>query len=164
MKNTATKQVALGGILAALAISMMSLGSLIPLSTYVCPMLCAVICQIVTRFYGKRTAWIWYLAVSMLCFFLCADQEAATVFLFLGYYPIVKDRFDTLPVSWAFKALLFNTSIVAVCYFQVYILGMEEILSDASRAAVILLVLFLVIGNITFFLLDRLLRILTGAH
>jgi len=42
MKQNA-KQMALGGVLAALAVTIMSLGGMIPVATYVCPSLCMML-------------------------------------------------------------------------------------------------------------------------
>ena len=53
MRNN-TKQIALGGVLAAVAVTIMSLGGLIPIATYVCPMLCCMTQFIVLRFCGRR--------------------------------------------------------------------------------------------------------------
>ena len=45
---------ALGGVLAAVAVVIMSLGGLIPVATYVSPMLCAILLQMVLLFCGVR--------------------------------------------------------------------------------------------------------------
>ena len=42
-KRTPASVIALGGVMAALAVVIMSLGGLIPVATYVCPMLCALL-------------------------------------------------------------------------------------------------------------------------
>ena len=43
MGRNGAKSVALGGVMAALAVVIMCMGGIIPLATYVCPMLCAVL-------------------------------------------------------------------------------------------------------------------------
>ena len=45
MRRNSAKEIALGGMLAALAMVIMCLGGLVPASTYVCPMLCALVLQ-----------------------------------------------------------------------------------------------------------------------
>ena len=84
-KRTPAAQIALGGVLAALAVVLMCMGTLIPVATYVCPMLCAMILQLVLKTCGKRIAWAWYGAVSILSLLMAPDKEAAAVFLALGY-------------------------------------------------------------------------------
>ena len=45
-RKTPASRIALGGVLAALAVVIMSLGGLIPIMTYVSPMLCALVLQL----------------------------------------------------------------------------------------------------------------------
>ena len=45
---------AMGGVLAALAVAVMSLGTLIPIMTYVCPMACALLLEAVRIICGQR--------------------------------------------------------------------------------------------------------------
>ena len=82
-KRTPASSVALGGVLAALAVVVMSLGTIFPIATYVCPMLCALLLQAVLKTCGVRIAWAWYGAVAILLLLLAPDKEAATVFAFL---------------------------------------------------------------------------------
>ena len=53
-----TKAIALGGMLGAVAMVVMCLVGLIPVSTYICPVMCMLILQMVLNFCGKRIAWI----------------------------------------------------------------------------------------------------------
>lgn len=158
MRNRSAKSIALSGMLAALAITIMCLGGLIPLATYICPMLCALICFTVLRLCGKRIAWAWYAAVSLLCVLIGPDKEAATVFLFLGYYPIVKQRLDAKKLPWLWKASLFNSSAAFVYLFQIYFMGIEAAAAEFQSAGVLWLLLLLILSNTTFFLLDKLLN------
>ena len=96
MRKTPASKIAFGGIFAALALVIMNLGSLIPVATYVCPMLCMLILALVTGMCGNRIGWAWYGAVAILSVLMAPDKEAAAVFVFLGYYPIIKPRFDRL--------------------------------------------------------------------
>ena len=64
---------ALGGVLAALAVVIMCLGGLIPASTYVCPMLCMLMEDLVRGVCGSRTALAWFGAVSLLCLLMVPD-------------------------------------------------------------------------------------------
>ena len=57
MRNDRVKAIALGGVLAALAVVIMCLGGLIAVATYVCPMLCAMLTYCVSRLCGRRIAW-----------------------------------------------------------------------------------------------------------
>ena len=72
--------VALGGILAALAVVIMTVGGVIPIATYTVPALCTMLLNVVQMTCGKRIAWAWYGAVSILGLLLGPDKEAAAIF------------------------------------------------------------------------------------
>lgn len=156
-KRTPAGVIALGGVLAALAVVIMALGTLIPVATYVCPMLCALLLKVVFTACGRRIAWAWYGAVTILCALLAPDKEAAAVFAFLGYYPIVKPRLDKARFSRLWKGLLFNSSILVMYWFLTVLLGMDQLSAEFAEAGTVLTILCLFLGNVTFFLLDRLL-------
>ena len=149
--------VALGGVLAALAVVIMSMGTMIPAATYVCPMFCAVLLQMVLKTCGARMAWAWYGAVAILSVLLAPDKEAAAVFVFLGYYPIVKPRVDRMKLRWLWKGVLFNTSVVVMYWLLIRLLGLKQVAADFEGMGAAMLAALLILGNVTFFLLDRLL-------
>lgn len=153
------KQMALGGILAALAVVIMSMGGLIPVATYICPMLCIVLLQAVLWFCGIRITWAWYGAVTILGLLMGPDKEAAAVFAFLGYYPIIKPRMDQLPLKWLWKLLLFNVSMVVLYCILIRIMGLEAVTGESEALGSVMLLVLLVLGNVTFLALDRLLSL-----
>lgn len=158
-RSTPASRMALGGVLAAVAVVIMSLGGLIPVATYVCPMLCAVLLQVVLMTCGKRVAWAWYGAVALLSVLLSPDKEAAAVLVFLGYYPIVKPRLDGTRLPWLWKGLLFNASIGVMYFLLLKLFGMAELGEEFAEFGLVMLLALLVMGNVTFFLLDRLLSL-----
>ena len=149
---------ALGGLLAALAVVIMSMGTLIPVATYVCPMLCAMILQLVLKTCGKRIAWAWYGAVSILSLLMAPDKEAAAVFLALGYYPIVKRKLDRMKGKWLWKGLLFNSVILLTYWLLMHLFGFDALAAEFSEMGILLVAVMRLLGNATFFLLDRLLE------
>ena len=153
------KQMALGGILAALAVTVMSLGGLIPVATYVCPMLCMMLGYTVLLFCGVRTAWAWYGAVSLLGLLLGPDKEAAAVYCFLGYYPILKPRMDKMKLGLIWKAVLFNVSVCVMYWLLLNLFGLDGLTEEFSELGRAMLWVLLAMGNVTFFLLDRVLTI-----
>ena len=155
--KTPASVIALGGILAALAVVVMAMGTLIPVATYVCPVLCCMLLQMVLRSCGRRIAWAWYGAVAILSVLLAPDKEAAAVFVFIGYYPIVKPQFDRCRASWLWKGLLFNSVILLMYALLIRILGMDQIAREYQEMGMIMTAVTLVLGNVVFFLLDRLL-------
>ena len=145
---------ALGGVLAALAVVIMLLGGLIPAATFVCPMLCMLILTIVLKRCGRRTAWAWYGAVAILSLLLGPDKEAVSVFVFLGYYPVLKPKLDSLPCKWLWKALLFNAAILLMYWLLMNLFGMAELAEEFAEMGAVMTAITLILGNVCFFLLD----------
>ena len=143
--------------MAALAVVLMAMGPLIPVATYVCPMLCAVMLKIVLNVCGRRIAWAWYGAVALLGLLLAPDKEAAAVFVFLGYYPIVKPKLDRKKLPWLWKGLLFNVAILIMYWGLIHLFGLAALAEEFSQAGAVMTVIMLILGNVIFFLLDRLL-------
>ena len=56
MHKTNAKQIAMGGVFAALAIVIMCLGGLIPIATFACPMICMLILHLIRKLCGNRIA------------------------------------------------------------------------------------------------------------
>lgn len=157
MHKTSAKEIAMGGVFAALSIVIMCLGGLIPIATFVCPMICMLILQLIRRLCGKRIAWAWYGAVAILSLLLAPDKEAAAVFMFLGYYPIIKPKMDSLKLSWLWKGIYFNAVILLLYQLLIHIFGMDGIAEEYAALGAVLTVVLLLIGNLCFFLLDRVL-------
>lgn len=157
MRNSGAKQIALGGIFAAMAVVIMSLGGLIPSATFVCPMFCCLILQVVYRLCGERIAWAWYGAVAILSILIGPDKEAAAVFVFLGYYPIIKPKLETLPLKWVWKLLYFNVVILAMYWLLIHMFGMAQLAAEWQELGYVMTGIMLVLGNVTFILLDNIL-------
>jgi hypothetical protein len=148
---------ALGGVMAALALVVMCLGGMIPLATYVCPMFCAVLLMVVLRLTGSRIAWAWYGAVSILSMLLGPDKEAAAVFVFLGYYPILKPWLDRRKLSILWKLMLFNVAIFVMYSVLIYVFGLADIASEFEELGMVMTIVTLILGNATLFMMDVLL-------
>ncbi len=157
MSKTPAGNIALGGVLAAAALVIMCLGGLIPIATYVCPMLCCLTAALVLRTCGRRLGWAWYGAVAILSLLLGPDKEAAVIFLLLGYYPMVKPVLEKSPLQVLWKLLLFNGAI-GIAYTALYrLMGMAELAEEYAFMGLWGLAVMLLLGNLLFFLLDRLL-------
>lgn len=154
MRHNSAKEIALGGILAALAIVIFFLGGLIPVATFVCPMLCMVILQLICRLCGNQIGWAWYGSVAVLAILLAPDKEAAAVFVCLGYYPIIKPKMDRLPLSWLWKGIYFNVVVLLMYQVLIRIFGMYALSGEFAQLGVILCLTLLAAGNLCFFLLD----------
>lgn len=156
-RKTPASLIALGGVMAALAVVVMSLGGLIPVATYVSPMICTILLQFVFLSCGRRIAWAWYGAVAILSALLSPDKEAAGVFVALGYYPIVKPVLDGKKLRLLWKLVLFNGSITLLYFLLLRVLGLTGVSEDFEELGRWMLAVLLVMGNVCFFLLDHLL-------
>lgn len=156
MRNNSVKTIALGGMLAAVALIIMCLGGLIPLATFVCPMLATLTGLVVFRTSGKKIAWCWYGVVAFLGALMAPDKEAAAVFVFLGYYPFVKPWFDRHRFGWIGKLLLFNCAIGIMYFLLLNLFGMSELAGEYAELGLLGGIVMVLLGNVTFFLLDRL--------
>lgn len=157
-KKTPAGRAALGGVLAALAVVSMSLGGLIPIMTYVTPLLGALMLEAVRLICGERFAWAWFGAVGLLSFFLSPDREAAALFLFVGYYPILRPRLEKKKLPWLWKGLFFNVSIAVMYWLLLKLMGMDALEQEFRAMGTVMLMVTLALGNLVFFLLDKLLR------
>ncbi len=148
---------ALGGILAAVAVVIMNLVGLIPVNTYVVAVLCMVLLQLVLKNCGKRVARAWYAAVSILGLLMCPDKEAAAIFVAIGYYPVLKPWMDRRKLKWLWKGLLFNAVILLLYWALMNLMGMTELAAEFSELGLWMTILTLLLGNVTFFMLDKVL-------
>ena len=148
---------ALGGVMAALAVVIMCLGGIIPVATYICPALCALLLSIVLRLTDGRIAWAWYAAVSLLSLLLGPDKEAAAVFVFLGYYPIIKPWVDQRKLPFLWKLGIFNVSILVLYALLLYLFKLDQVVREFQELGLVLSLVTLLLGNVTLFMLDILL-------
>ena len=100
MKNK-TKRVALSGVLSAVAILLMSVGSVINVLDMSAAYM-AGFCVIIARIELDRpSAWGVYLVSGVLAFALLPDKFVAVAFLcYGGIYPIIKELCETIKLKW----------------------------------------------------------------
>ena len=157
MRNNLAKNIALGGMLAAVAVVIMCLGGMIPLATFICPMLCILIQYLVFRICGKKIAWAWFAIVAILSILLGPDKEAAMVFGLLGCYPMVKIWLERSRLHILWKLLMFNAALGLMYGLLLRLLGLDTLAQEYATMGTVGLVVCLILGNATFILLDLLL-------
>lgn len=89
-----THELALCGMFCALAVAFLWMSGVLPLATYGWPILASFTLLPVREECRKSYTWSCFAAAAVLGLLLCADKEAALVFCFLGYYPLLKPTFD----------------------------------------------------------------------
>ena len=149
-----SRQMALGGMMAAAAVVIMSLGSLIPVNTYMCPVLCILINRLVLEKCGRRIGWCYYLAVAILSLMLAPDREAALVYVFLGYYPMIRTVFEKLgPLAWWAKLVFFTLAGAASYGVLLLVMGAGAAMSEGWVMTAVTVFLW----DLLFLLVDHLL-------
>ncbi len=157
-----SRKIAVGGMMTALAVAVMLLGGVIPAATFCCPALAGILLLPVVSECGHRVALGAYAAIAALSLMLCPDKEAALLFAFVGYYPVIKWRLDAMPRKWLRRALKFVIldGAIALMYLSIfYVLRLDQIMADYAEMTRALLAVFVILGNVTLVLYDRLLSI-----
>ena len=164
--NHKAVQVALGGVLAALAVVILLLGGMIPIGTYLAPMLAALPLVILLAELPKSLCLGWYCIVALLGVLLCPDKETAFVFVFLGWYPLAKPALDRLPKlpGLLCKLLIFNASTAALYALLILVFRLDALVREAQETGMILLVAIVLMGNLSFILFDLVLGRLTALY
>lgn len=151
-------KIALCGVMGAVSVAIMLLGAVIPVAMFIAPALASILVMLVCAECGRRLAWTEYAAVSLLSVLFVPDREVALVFVFLGYYPLVKPRFDRLRprlVRGVCKVLYFNGSVLALYALLYSLFFPGQLASELAGAGLALAAASLLIGNAAFLLLDK---------
>lgn len=156
MRRGSARTVAFGGVFASVAVALQCMGGVIPMTTFVIPAMCILLGAIVLGRCGRRIAWAWYAAVAVLSLLVGPDKEAAAVYAALGFYPIIKQNLDELPLRLLWELLLFNAVIAALYFVIGNLLGLA-LTEEYAQIGLFGLIAMLLLGNFTFFLLDKLL-------
>lgn len=147
---------ALGGMLTAVSVVIMCLGSVIPINTYVCPVLCILVTRPVLDRCGRRIGWCYYLATAILSLLLAPDREAALVYAFLGYYPMIRHVFERLgPVKGVAKLVFFTLAGAAAYGVLLLVMGVGAAMNEGWLLTAVTVILW----DVLFLLVDRLLGI-----
>lgn len=157
-----SRKMALCGVLCALSTVCMLLGGVIPFATFCCPALAAAMLTPLLLETGDKMTLAAYAAVAALSLVLCPDKEAALIFAFLGYYPVLKPRIDRLrrkPLRVAAKLALFNLAAAAMLALMAFVLNMQAVMAEYAEMTKAALIAFAVLCNITMLLYDRLLAV-----
>lgn len=152
-----SRRTALCGLLTALGVVLLSLGGWIPLASIALPML-AMLCLIpAVCDYGAKTALIQYAATAALGVLLCADQEASLLYVFLGWYPALRPRLETLPKAFciAVKAGIYCLSMVLMYALLLFLFHLEAVVEEFAGYSVVMIAALLILGCLTFLIFDR---------
>ena len=156
--NTSSRRIAVSGMMVALGAAVMLLGGVIPIATFCCPAIAGLALIPLVFDCGRTYALSAYGAIALLSLMLCPDKEAALLFCFLGYYPVVKWTFDgRIKRKWLrrlAKLLLWNTAIGIMYALIFFVFRLDQIMADYMDMTLWMTALTLLIGNVTLALYD----------
>lgn len=165
--NSTAKELALGGMFAALGVVLLCLGGVVPLALYACPILASAVLLPVRERCRKRVAWSCYAAIAILGALLGPDKEASMLFVFLGYYPLVKPKLDAVPsraLRLGAKLLLAVFAVGADYLFLLFVLRLDAVTQELAETAPALLGATCALGLALFLLYDLTLSRLTTLY
>ena len=132
-----------------------------PGATYCAPLLASLVLIPAQEECGPRAAWGLFTAAALLSLLLCADKEAALLFAALGYYPILKARFDAVRpglLSRLCKLAFFNAAVLAAYAVLLFVLVSDTARAEFREMGKAMTAALLLGGNIVFLLYDFVLR------
>ena len=155
-----TKELALCGLMSALGVVFLCLAGILPFALYACPILASAVLLPVREECRRSYGWCCYGAIAVLGLLLGTDREASLVFVFLGYYPLVKLRLDQLrsPVlRLAGKLLLAIAAMGSMYALAIYVLQLSSVVEELKNEAAWMLWLTAAMGLAVFMVYDVLL-------
>ena len=146
MRKTESQKIALCGVLGALSVVLLLLGSALQIGTYAAPMLVSFLQIPVLEEYGGKYALLLYLTVSVLAVLLVPETELALFYaLVMGYYPVLRtalQRVKNALLRWIAKFAVFNAGSALLYLVLFALLGpavLNELLEDGVGMAGMLL-------------------------
>ena len=147
------------GMAAALCVALMLLGAVIPIAMFIAPAVAGFLIATVCVECGRTMAWTAYAAVSLLGLLFVPDKEVALIFVvLLGYYPLVKPKFDRIHPALlraVCKLLLCNGAVLAMYGLLFLLVPAGSVAQELRTTALAAAAATLAMGNVAFLLYDR---------
>ena len=162
-----TREVALAGTLAALGAALLCLGGIVPLATYAAPILASAAVLVAREECRAGAAFGCYVVSAALGLLLSPDREAALLYAFLGYYPLLKPRLDALrprPLRASAKLLLCCAAVGAMYALLIFVFRLEAVAREFAETSPALLAATAALGVVVFFVYDLALTRLTAIY
>lgn len=144
-------------MLCALSVAFLWLSGILPLSTYFWPILASAALLPAREECRKSYAWSCFAAAAILGLLLCADKEAALLFCFLGYYPLLKPKIDAISskvLRLLLKVALCTVSMGLMYALIIFVFKLPAVVQEFSETAAWLLWVTAATGLALFFLYD----------
>lgn len=151
-------QVALGGVVASLCVILMLLTGFFPFLTYASPIAACFLLAVIVIECGSSWAMLVYLTVALISIFLVPDKQAAILFAFLGYYPILKEYLDgkmkSKLVRGTIQFVCFNLSVILAYALMLYVFKLPDIMTEMGSLGKYTGIVTLAAGNVLFIMFD----------
>ena len=149
------------GMTAALSVVLMLSGGLIPIATYIAPLLASALLLPVYMEFSRRAAWGTWLVTAVTALLLGMDKEAAFLYFFVGWWPAAKAPLEarvrrSMP-RLLLKAALFALCVGAMYSLLIFLLHMEAVAADFGEMGRWMTGAFFVVLVVCLLLFDRLL-------
>lgn len=137
-RSNRTKRVAVSGMMVALGVIILYVGSLIEVLDISMAAIASLICIIALVEYGRLYAWMVFAATALAAMLLLPEKFTPSLYvLLIGYYPMIKELIERVgkksakkvlfaAVRWGIKLLFFNAALLAVALVAIYILILPE--------------------------------------
>lgn len=159
-KSMRTKRVAVCGMMVALGVIILYMGSLIEVLDISMAAIASLLCIIAVIEYGRVYAWMVFGATALVAMLLLPEKFTPSLYaLLIGYYPILKELIERIGkkslfpkksyavLRWAIKMLFFNCAFLAFALVAIYLLALPE-------SAKWMKITMFVLANITFVIYD----------
>lgn len=151
-----TSKTTLGGIIAALSVIIMLL-TVIPVMTYVSPMVAGALLIVVVMEMDKKWGYGIFAVVCVLSLLIAADKEAAVLYvMFFGHYPVTKavieSKIKSRALEYAVKFFVFNLTMIVSYLLIIKVLALP--MDDMEQWGKIGWAALLVAGNVIFPIYD----------
>lgn len=169
-----TKKLTVGAVLSAIGVVLLLLGTLVEVLDLTMAALASFCCIFAVIEMGMGYACMIYAVTGLISLVMMPQGVGCWIYvLFLGYYPIIKCKFEKLkrPFSWVLKLLLTNVALTVyvfisyLVFFGQSVSLLEEIsqLTGLNSVAIIIAIVYLLI-NIVFVVYDLALSRIIGFY
>lgn len=146
------------GVMAAVGVVLMLVGAMFGVLTYAAPLMASVCLIPVYTEFGKGRAWLCYLATAIIAVLLSPDKELAFFYVFIGYYPLVRQGFLRIGnrVLRVLVKLMFFAAVIAALYaFLYFVMQLEAIMKDLKESGAVMNALFFAGMTVVLLIYDK---------
>ncbi len=160
------KNLALCSVLSAFGVVILMLGAFVEALDMSAAMIASLLVVVAVIEAKGFWPWLTYGVTATVALLLLPVKTAAIMYLFSGYYPIIKSKLEKFPkwIAYILKFLVFNLSLVAVfLMFELLFTGISVELVPGIGKKITYLI-YCVVGNVIFLLYDILITRLVSLY